>query len=401
MNKTYKKFNLKKKMKKIKKSKYKNNSVTKKKYKIANILNRRLNRTIKQNIITIGILSAPYISNSDSFITSYIASSYVKWLESAGALVVPLAYDLPKPILNGFLKQLNGILLIGGGIDNKSTHSTEQFIFFEETIRYILNFITYENKIGNYYPIWATCMSFELIGILSINNNHILKYQNNINKYLIKDGFYGSDSLKWTNSPSKIKRLFTKKEINDMEKYYSVFYAHSLSFALNSEIGREIKKVANIVATGISQRRKIKYIAMYEHKNLPIYGVQFHPEKPAFEYENDGYRVPKSQIAITLSSKLANFFLNECKKNHNIWIGGKKFYDFTINDYNIFNKSITNRIKNFHKSNISTFQIGDAGVYFFGSKIIPSYSDILSNPWKAVKDNTYDSNKKIIEEDNP
>ena len=246
-----------KKNKRFKKRKFKSNikkkkginSTQKKKYEIANIISRRLNRTIKQNIITVGILTAPYISNADTFIGSYMASSYVKWLESAGALIVPLPYDLPKPILNGFLKQINGILLIGGGIDNKATHDNEQFIVFEDTINFILNYTTYQNKIGNYYPIWATCMSFEITPILELNNNKILLKQDDISKYVIKDGFYGSDTLQWTNSPSKLKSLFSKKEISDMNKYYSVFYAHSLSFPVNSEFTRKLKKIANKVAT--------------------------------------------------------------------------------------------------------------------------------------------------------
>ena len=381
----------KKKNKRFKKRKYKSNikkkkginSTQKKKYEIANIISRRLNRTIKQNIITVGILTAPYISNADTFIGSYMASSYVKWLESAGALIVPLPYDLPKPILNGFLKQINGILLIGGGIDNKATHDNEQFIVFEDTINFILNYTTYQNKIGNYYPIWATCMSFEITPILELNNNKILLKQDDISKYVIKDGFYGSDTLQWTNSPSKLKSLFSKKEISDMNKYYSVFYAHSLSFPVNSEFTRKLKKIANIVATGYSKKKKIKYISIYELKNLPIYGVQFHPEKPPFEYENDGLRVPKSDIAITLSSRMAKFFVGECKKNSNIWIGGKRFFDFTVNDYSIYNKFITSRIRHLHQANISSFQVGDAGVYFFGSTIIPSFDNhILTNPWK-------------------
>lgn len=388
--------NIRKKMRKRNKRKKR----TKKKYNIVERLSRRLKRTIKQKIITIGILTAPFISDADSYITSYMAASYVKWIESAGALVVPLEFNLPKPVLHGFLKQLNGVVLIGGGIDNKKTHSNKQFLLFEETIQYILNYTKYQNRIGNYYPVWCTCMSFEMAAIFAIEGD-ILETQDDISKYLINEGFYGGDTLQWTKQSSKMKKLFTSKEIEEMNKEECVFYAHSLSLKCNSSVSKKFSKLANIVATGLTKDKKIKYVAAYELKNMPLYGVQFHPEKPPFEYENDGYRVPKTDIAIKLSTKLSRFFITECKKNSNVWIGGKQFFDFTINDYNIFNKSISVRLRHLHKDNINTSQVGDAGVYFFGPTVVPSNKNIITNPWQVLlgDKNTYDDFKSDI--DNP
>lgn len=387
-------------IRKKKRNRNKRKRRTHKKYKIVERLSRRLNRTIKQKIITVGILTAPFISDSDSYITSYMAASYVKWIESSGALVVPLEFNLPKPVLHGFLQQLNGVVLIGGGIDNKKTHSNKQFLLFEETIQYILNYTKYQNKIGNYYPIWCTCMSFEMAAIFTIEKD-ILKTQDDIGKYLINEGFYGGDTLQWTNKPSKLKNLFTPKELEQMNKEECVFYAHSLSLKCDSKMSKKFSKFANIVATGKTKTRNIKYVAIYELKNLPLYGVQFHPEKPPFEYDNDGYRVPKTDIAIKLSTKLSRFFISECKKNGNVWIGGKKFFDFTINDYNIFNKSISLRLRNLHKDNITTSQVGDAGVYFFGPTVVPSNKNIITNPWQVLIGDKDVYNNFGDNEDNP
>ena len=83
-----------------------------KKNQLVNVLTSRFNKAVDQKLITIGIVTAPYISDKDTYITSYMAASYVKWMESAGALVIPLQFDLPKPVMLGLLKQLNGIVSV-------------------------------------------------------------------------------------------------------------------------------------------------------------------------------------------------------------------------------------------------------------------------------------------------
>ena len=89
-------------------------TIRKKKTDLAEISCGRIKKSISQKTVTIGIMTAPWLTNvKDSLITSYMASSYVQWLESSGALIVPIEFDLPKPKMLGFLRQLNGIVLIG------------------------------------------------------------------------------------------------------------------------------------------------------------------------------------------------------------------------------------------------------------------------------------------------
>ena len=366
----------------------KKNVIARKKI-IAETINYRINESIKQKMVTVGIMTAPWLSNTDSHITSYMAASYIKWLESAGALVVPIEFDLPKPKILGLLRQLNGVVLIGGGIDNSKTHTHEQFLHYQDAVNYVINYSIYQNGIGNYYPLWCTCMSFELAAIF-LTENRILKHQKSISeKFLEREGQIGPSVLKWTKKKSKLRNIFTNKEISEMSKKDSIFQAHSLSITCRSKLSKKLSKVANIVAVNTSVpghggKGGVKYISIYELKKYPIYGVQFHPEKPPFEYVNDHKRVPKTDIAITISNKMARFFINECKKNSNVWIGGKRFFDFTINDYNVYNKTITNRLKHLHLNKITSNNVGDAGIYLFGPSIIPIEGDILNNPWKTI-----------------
>ena len=79
-----------------------------------------------------------------------------------------------------------------------------------------------------------------------------------------------------------------------------------------------------------------KYTALVEHKKLPIYAAQFHPEKSAFEwtpYEN----IPHSRNAILFSQYLANFFVDEAHKNKNRFSDPAEFYKRSINNYKPIN----------------------------------------------------------------
>jgi len=64
----------------------------------------------------VGVLTQPSIWNkfypSDEY--SYIADSYVKFLESSGARVVPLKFDTPAANLTKTFAYLNGLLIPGG-----------------------------------------------------------------------------------------------------------------------------------------------------------------------------------------------------------------------------------------------------------------------------------------------
>jgi len=62
--------------------------------------------------------------------TQYIAASYVKFVESGGARVVPIFYNSTKDQLDQLFDSINGILLPGGGADFKGKFwETSQYLY--------------------------------------------------------------------------------------------------------------------------------------------------------------------------------------------------------------------------------------------------------------------------------
>ncbi|XP_033293489.1 gamma-glutamyl hydrolase isoform X2 [Orcinus orca] len=84
----------------------------------------------------------------------YIAASYVKYLESAGARVVPIRLDLKDEEYEKLFKSINGILFPGGSVDLiNSGYAHVAKIFYKLAIQGFGN--------GDYFPTWGTCLGFE------------------------------------------------------------------------------------------------------------------------------------------------------------------------------------------------------------------------------------------------
>jgi gamma-glutamyl hydrolase len=102
----------------------------------------------------IGIVTQPADSPLSQFGNSYIAASYVKYIESAGARVVPIFHTLPSTDLVKLLSSINGVLFPGGGASFSGV--------YWQTITGIWNYALSANDEGDYFPLWGTCMGFQV-----------------------------------------------------------------------------------------------------------------------------------------------------------------------------------------------------------------------------------------------
>ncbi len=82
---------------------------------------------------------------------SYLAASYVKYLESAGARVVPLYYDGPLSTLTTQFSQINGILYPGGGADLENPNDP-----FVIAAKHMFDLAIQANHNGDYFPLWVS-----------------------------------------------------------------------------------------------------------------------------------------------------------------------------------------------------------------------------------------------------
>lgn len=70
-----------------------------------------------------------------------------------------------------------------------------------------------------------------------------------------------------------------------------------------------------VIATN-TDHSNLEFISVLEHIHYPTYGVQFHPEKNAFEFKKN-VGIPHSIEAVRATQYFSNFFVDECRKNNN------------------------------------------------------------------------------------
>ncbi|XP_011409161.2 PREDICTED: gamma-glutamyl hydrolase A-like [Amphimedon queenslandica] len=98
---------------------------------------------------------------------SYIAASYVKYIESAGARVVPIINNITQDELKDLFGSINGVLFPGGG-------SSLVESAYLEVAKTIFELAKQANDEGDYFPLWGTCLGFQLLCVLQSGTNHIL-----------------------------------------------------------------------------------------------------------------------------------------------------------------------------------------------------------------------------------
>jgi len=261
----------------------------------------------------IGVLSLPMDSDgagsTDSSATSYIVSSYVKWLEGAGARVVPIRFDTSYDKVDALLPKLNGVLFTGGsaGIRIKG-----QLTPFGNMGCYIYNKIVNMNNNGQYFPLWGTCLGFEFIQICASNNQPGL-----LSSYVGGVGYTATTTF---TAAAATSRLFSGNDgsyIMNMMEEQSVAYlyhAYGVSPSTFNSVS-SLNQNFNLLATQVDPNNAV-FVAAIENKKYPIYATQFHPEKNMYEWSITE-PFPHTPESTEMSTYFVNFFMNEVRKNTN------------------------------------------------------------------------------------
>jgi gamma-glutamyl hydrolase len=100
--------------------------------------------------------------------TSYIMATFVVFMESAGARVIPFINGEPEDVALDKLNRVNGVLFPGGDGD------------YLEYGRFLFNKIKEINDNGTYLPAWGTCMGYENFAVYASDEG-----QSVIQKYVM------------------------------------------------------------------------------------------------------------------------------------------------------------------------------------------------------------------------
>uniref|UniRef100_A0A8C5W2T8 folate gamma-glutamyl hydrolase n=1 Tax=Microcebus murinus TaxID=30608 RepID=A0A8C5W2T8_MICMU len=219
----------------------------------------------------------------------YIAASYVKYLKSAGARVVPVRLDLTNNEYETLFKSING----------RSDYARVAKIFYKLAIQ------SFDD--GDYFSVWGTCLGFEELSLL-IAEKCLLTLTDTIGIKM---------PLNFTGGGSLHSRMFQNFLPNLLlslaaEPLTTNFHEGSLSME-NFMMNENLKKFFNVLTTNTDG--KIEFILTMEGYKYPVYGVQWHPEKVPYEWKKlkGIFHAPN---AVKTAFYLAEFFVDEAQKNN-------------------------------------------------------------------------------------
>ncbi|XP_026316816.1 gamma-glutamyl hydrolase A-like isoform X2 [Hyposmocoma kahamanoa] len=250
--------------------------------------------------------------------TSYIATSYVKDVEASGARVVPILIGKDRDYYEELMKKINGVLFPGGATYFNNSDG------YADAGQHIYEIAQQMNDRGDYFPIFGTCLGFELLIILASgrseveNRNRCYSYQNLPLRFTTDY----RDSKMFSAAPLDILVILATLDVTVNSHQFCIVDDNLKSHGLDDDW---------LVTSHSDDQDGLEFIASIEHKRYPIYGVQFHPEK-SFEWKlSKNY--PHSAESIKANRYFMDFFVSECRKSGHSFNNAAEENEYLIYNY--------------------------------------------------------------------
>ncbi|XP_074603175.1 gamma-glutamyl hydrolase A-like [Brevipalpus obovatus] len=251
----------------------------------------------------IGILAVPDSRSKNQI----IPSAYVEFVRLGGARVLPVYLNQTGTYYQNVIKQTNGLLLTGGGLDLSDPYAN----WYVSNARSLWNAAIESNEKGKYYPIFGICLGLELVTLLVLDGTWVWE----------KCPFRNvADSINFTVNPRE-SRLFQYADteiVRILGEEKVTIHNHQWCLSTEAMKSSKLDKFFNITAT-YSDQRGSNYVAVMESHQYPFYSVMFHPERVIFEqYPSKALnKTPHTYNAIIANQYFANFFIKESRKSSN------------------------------------------------------------------------------------
>lgn len=258
----------------------------------------------------IGILTLPSTASpsypASSF--SYFGASYVKFIESAGARVVPIPYDSEFEEIERIFKKINGLLLPGGGsslwiVENET--KKQGFANVTLASKFLVQLAIEANKRGDFFPIWGTCLGLEMM-IMDISEEAAVLDEFNSENHHQDLIFVKGNSRMWDGLSDDLK--------NYAMLHKPAFFYHKYGKRYESFIENERLEWFFDVNTVSRDFDDVWFVSSAEGKKFPFYITQFHPEIAVFEWKKD-VKANHEEESVLISQHLGNFFVKEARRN--------------------------------------------------------------------------------------
>jgi len=249
----------------------------------------------------IGILTQPVDDVLQPYGNSYIAASYVKYIESGGGRVVPVFHDSSTDQLDFIFNSINGLLFPGGGADLQNTT-------LYQTASYLYKKALAANDNGDYFPLFGHCMGFELLAMLTSQDLNILSGVDAENITLplsFTPNAYGS---RWFARVNMIVIDILANQPVTMNNH--VECVSPADFENNPYL----PNFYDVLSVNYDRKGK-EFISTMEGQKYPVYAMQWHAEKNQFEWDPNEV-INHSPDAIYAMEYFSQFLVDEARNSN-------------------------------------------------------------------------------------
>ena len=260
----------------------------------------------------IGVMTQRYWRN---FSQTYIAASYVKWIESAGGRVIPILLGQDRDYYEDLFKLLNGVLFPGiDPIKNSKGFQAAQKQMHGHSAEKVYDIAKQLNDRGDYFPVWGTCLGMEFMAIMESEGESPLQDCSSYDQALPLN-FTASNLFAVRGKSRLFKEIPSHLHEKMKTKRVTINY-HQKCLTPQTVKETGLDKRIKVLATN-RDKNGLEFVSVYELTKYPFYGVQFHPEKVPFEFiENEDHQhIPHGKDAVDSSQYMADFFVNEARKS--------------------------------------------------------------------------------------
>lgn len=187
---------------------------------------------------------------------------------------------------------------------------------YEREGRILLQLAQDLNDRSVYFPVWGTCLGFELMA-LHFTGKNVLSSCNSYDQTLPLDFTLEKEQLR----KSKLFNSVSDEIFNVFSTQNVTFNYHKKCLTRETFNNTPLKDTFDVLSLN-HDKNGLEFISTFEAKEYPMYGVQFHPEKNIYEFVNQKHNhatIPHDFNAVLASQYFANFFVNECRKNNHTW----------------------------------------------------------------------------------
>lgn len=244
-------------------------------------------------------------------------SAYVKWMETAGARVVPLIMGEMVETTFAKMSKMNGILFPGGDGD--------YYLFGQPIYDEILK----RNDEGEFYPAWGTCLGIEALAQwASDEGEDVLGSFEALHVALPLEFLEDPSDTKMFSSLGQSAFLFETTAMTTNIHSYAV---DPSKFETDKGLKSMFKPTSVSYTT---DGQNLAFTATMESEKYPIFGTQFHPESTMSMFYDDS-NVNHSWESIKMNRHFLDYFMTLARQNTNTFGDFSETQKYIVQNYDM------------------------------------------------------------------